>query len=271
MKKEKLKVGFYGVTGCAGCQLSIIFEGDKLLDVIDMVDIQAWPFVKDFNIEEKFDYIFMEGLVASNDDLKTLKKLRKNSKFLVALGTCAHTGCIPAYRHFSLKENYAHLLYKKDKNIQDIQPSPLNEHVKVDYIIPGCPPDKKEILKFLEDISNNKKPVMYDQAVCIECRKNNPVCLLKLGIPCLGPITRGGCNAVCINGGLECWGCRGPKPNAQVQGLINTLLKQGHSKKFIKDRIHTFMGKTIPEIKKSKVEDIKPCKMDKENVKDNKN
>jgi len=265
--KKKLKRGFYVITGCAGCQLSIIFEGNELLNIINLVEIQAWPFIKDLNLEEKFDYIFLEGLVASNDDLNVLKKLRKNTKFLVALGTCAHTGCVPAYRNFTNKQNYAHLLYKKEKNIQDIQPSPLEEHVKVDYVIPGCPPDKKELLQFIKDIVNNKKPKMYDQAVCIECRKNNPVCLLKLNLPCLGPITRGGCNSICVNGGLECWGCRGPKPNAQIEGMINTLLKQGHDKKFIMDRLHTFMGKTIPEVKKHKVEEIKPCVMENEKEK----
>jgi sulfhydrogenase subunit delta len=250
---KKLNVGFFGITGCAGCQLSIIFESE-LLKIAKLINIKAWPFIKEKNYNEKFDFVFLEGLVASKDDLKVLKKLRKNTKYLVAFGACAHTGCIPAYRHFSLKKNYAHLLHKKNKNIQDVQPSPLSEHVKVDYIIPGCPPDKKEILNFIKDVTKGKNPKLYKESVCVECRKNNPVCLLKLGIPCIGPITRGGCNSICINGGLECWGCRGPKDNPQVEGMINTLLKQGHNKKFIRERLLTFSGKIIkiPKIKKYK-------------------
>ena len=64
MKKRKLKVGFYGLTGCAGCQLSIIFEGDELLNILGMIEIQAWPFIKEINLEEKYDAILIhsEGL-----------------------------------------------------------------------------------------------------------------------------------------------------------------------------------------------------------------
>ena len=54
-------------------------------------------------MDEDFDYIFMEGLVADKGDLETLQKLRKNCKFLVSLGACAATGCVPAYRQFTLK------------------------------------------------------------------------------------------------------------------------------------------------------------------------
>jgi len=137
---EKLKVGFYGITGCAGCLLSVVFNEDELLDIAGLIDITAFPFVKEKNIEDDFDIVFLEGLVASNDDLETVKKLREKTKILVALGACAHTGCIPAYRQFTLKENYAHLLYSKVKKIQDVTPIGIDAYVKVDYTIPGCPP-----------------------------------------------------------------------------------------------------------------------------------
>ena len=115
---EKLRIGVYGITGCAGCQLSIIFNEDELLDLVELVELKAFPFIKEVNIEDEFDYLFLEGLVASESDLETVKKLREKTKVLIALGSCAATGCVPAYRHFTLKENYAHLLYKK--------PMPLN-------------------------------------------------------------------------------------------------------------------------------------------------
>src|SRR3989338_2684837 len=107
-RKEKLKIGFYGITGCAGCLLSVIFNEDEILNLVETVELKAFPFVKEINPNEKFDYLFMEGLVADNEDLAILTKLRGNSQFLVALGACACTGCIPAYRHYTLKENYDH-------------------------------------------------------------------------------------------------------------------------------------------------------------------
>ncbi|MBU0953448.1 MAG: hypothetical protein KKA90_03450 [Nanoarchaeota archaeon] len=246
----KLKVGFYGITGCAGCQLSVIFQEDDLLDLLELVEIRAWPFIKDVNDDETFDYVFMEGLVATNEDKERLLKIRKNTKILIALGACAHTGCVPAYRHFTLQKNYAHLLYEKNKNISDVQPSPIDSFVQVDYVIPGCPPSKQEIRTFLKTVVLGNIPKSYDNPVCTECKLHNNGCLLEVKKPCLGPITRGGCNAICINGGLECWGCRGPTDDANLPVMVTILRKQGHGLKFIKDRLVTFAGTKMPAVRK---------------------
>jgi sulfhydrogenase subunit delta len=241
----KPKVGVYGLTGCAGCQLSIIFNEDDILDLVSLIDLRAWPFIKGVNYDEKFDLVFMEGLVASNNDLEVLKKVRANTKILVALGACAHTGCIPAYRKFTLKEDYEHLLYTKDDIIKDVDPTPIDSHVAVEYTIPGCPPDKKEILTFVKDIVAGRKPKAYNNPVCVECRRNNNDCLLNIGKMCMGPITSGGCHSVCINGKFECWGCRGPSGDANYTAYINLLREKGFKDDFIKTRMKMFAGLKI--------------------------
>jgi sulfhydrogenase subunit delta len=242
---KKAKVGVYGLTGCAGCQLSIIFNEDEILQVISLVDLRAFPFIKEHNPDEEFDLVFMEGLVASNNDLEVLEKVRKKTKVLVALGACAHTGCIPAYRHWTLKEDYEHLLFSKDDIIKDQEPTPIDAHVTVDYTIPGCPPDKHEILTFIKDIIAGKKPKPYNNPVCVECRRHNNDCLLIQGKPCLGPVTAGGCHAVCINGGFECWGCRGPSGDANYKAYVDLLKEKGYSEEFIKTRMKIFAGLKI--------------------------
>jgi sulfhydrogenase subunit delta len=246
-KMSKPKVGIYGLTGCAGCQLSIIFNEDEILDLISLIDLRAFPFIKEKNYDEEFDLVFMEGLVASANDLEVLKKVRSKTKILVALGACAHTGCIPAYRKWTLKENYEHLLYKKDDIIKDEDPSPIENHVKVDFTIPGCPPDKHEILTFIKDVLKGKTPKTYNNPVCVECRRNNNDCLLIVGKPCMGPITAGGCHSICINGGFECWGCRGPSGDANYDAWIEILREQGHDDEFIKTRMKIFAGLKMEE------------------------
>ncbi|RJQ18153.1 NADH:ubiquinone oxidoreductase [Candidatus Woesearchaeota archaeon] len=249
-KKEKLKIGVYGITGCAGCQLSVIFNEDEILDVVSLVDFKAFPFIKEVNLDQEFDYVFIEGLVADQEDLEVLEKIRKNTKFLVSLGACACTGCVPAYRQFSLKENYEHLLYKKVQDLEDIKPTPVDAHVKVDYYIPGCPPDKREIITFIKNVVMGKQPKPYESPVCVECRRNGNQCLLDLGKPCLGPITAGGCNSVCTNGGFECWGCRGPTKDMNLDLMINILKEKGFDEKFIQDRLRTFVGLKLPMLEK---------------------
>jgi sulfhydrogenase subunit delta len=244
-KIKKPKVGFFGLTGCAGCQLSVIFNEDEILSLTKLIDIRAFPFIKEYNKEEKMDYVFVEGLVGSNDDAATVKRLRDNSEFLVALGACAHTGCIPAYRNFTLKENYEHLMYDKRENIRDTDAKPIDAYVKVDLTLPGCPPDKRQILSAIKTILLGNKPHPHTKPVCVECRLNSNDCLLIQGKPCLGPVTSGGCNAVCINGGFECWGCRGSTGDANYPAYVILLRSKGYKDDFIKTRMKIFTGLKI--------------------------
>lgn len=240
--KTKPAIGFFDLTGCQGCQLSLLFNETELLDLISHIDIKAFRFVKGAKDDKQFDVVFVEGLVACQKDLEVLKSLREKSKILVALGACACTGCIPAYRNFIDTSKYAHLVYERIAEAKDVPATPLTEHVKVDYFIPGCPPDKKQIAKFIKDILQGKNPYDYDRPVCFECRLNQNRCLLDDGKMCLGPITRGGCDSVCTNGKLECWGCRGPMPDANLALMSKLLEQKGFAKEHIKQRLRTFAG-----------------------------
>jgi len=215
---------------------------------LELVEIRAFPFIKEMNAAEGFDYVLMEGLVANEEDLETLKRVRQSTKVLVALGACAHTGCVPAYRHFTLPQHFEHLLYAKEGSVRDLEASPIDRWVHVDYTIPGCPPNKAEILGFLKAIVLGKAPLAFSDPVCVECRRRNVVCLLDLGKPCLGPVTRGGCEAVCPKGGLECWGCRGQTDDANLALMVKTLRDKGFSLEFIKARMKTFVGLKAPRV-----------------------
>ncbi len=46
--------------------------------------------------------------------------------------------------------------------------------------------------------------------VCAECPLYGENCLIKKGLPCLGPLTVAGCGAPCTREGSPCIGCRGP-------------------------------------------------------------
>ncbi|MBW2997531.1 hypothetical protein KY349_04290 [Candidatus Woesearchaeota archaeon] len=259
-KKKKPAVGFYDLTGCNGCLLSFLFNEDEVLDIAQHVDIKTFRLIKDVKDEKKFDIVFMEGLVASNNDLEVLKSVRSKTDVLVALGACACTGCVPAYRNFIDTSKYSALVYDRIKELRDLPATPISEHVAVDYYIPGCPPDKKQILTFIKDILLGKNPYDYDKPVCFECRLNENRCLLDDGKMCLGPMTRGGCNSICTNGGLECWGCRGPTPDANTQLMAKLLEEKGFAKDHIRQRMRTFAGLMIEKPPKQKVVKPKPVR-----------
>ncbi len=251
-------VGFYDLTGCNGCLLSFVFNEDELLHLAKHIDIKAFRFVKDRKEDRTLDIAFVEGLVASNDDLEVLKEVRDKSKILVALGACACTGCVPAYRNFIETSKYSSQVYEKIKEIADQPATPINEHVKVDYYLPGCPPDKQQISSFIKDLLLGKNPYDYDRPVCVECRLNENRCLLDDNKMCLGPITRGGCNAICTNGGFECWGCRGSTPDANIPLMVKLLEQKGYTKDHIRKRMRTFVGM---QMEKPILKTVKPRKI----------
>ena len=117
----------------------------------------------------------------------------------------------------------------------------LDQTVEVDYYLPGCPPPVKLILAAVEAIANNKLPAKGSvlaplRSVCDECprkKENKRIskiyrvhekapeperCLLEQGIICIGPATRSGCGAQCLNVDMPCTGCGGPCPNSPEQG-----------------------------------------------------
>ncbi len=120
----------------------------------------------------------------------------------------------------------------------------LNQVVDIDYYIPGCPPTpqliKDAIVMAVEDRLPPKGSVLADRkALCDTCprRDTRPEklrvkafkrlhqtdwdpskCFLNQGLICLGPATRGGCMARCINANMPCRGCFGPTDRVRDQG-----------------------------------------------------
>jgi len=105
VKKKKLKVGIFGITGCMGCQLNILYQKD-LMAILESVNLAAFPVGKEKNLEDNdFDIIFLEGVVVSEKDLEELKKIRNMTKKLIAIGACATHGCVPAIKNFINNKN----------------------------------------------------------------------------------------------------------------------------------------------------------------------
>ncbi|MDH3324461.1 MAG: NADH:ubiquinone oxidoreductase, partial [Candidatus Peregrinibacteria bacterium] len=91
---SKPKIGIYGITGCMGCQLNILYQ-KELMEILEAVDLRAFPVGKEKNIEDDFDIIFLEGVVVCEKDLEEVKELRAKTKIMVAIGSCATDGCVP--------------------------------------------------------------------------------------------------------------------------------------------------------------------------------
>lgn len=244
MNKKKLSVGIFGITGCMGCQLNILYQKD-IMEILEAVDLKAFPVGKEINIEdETFDVIFLEGVVVNEKDLKELKYYRNKCDKLIAIGACATDGCVPAIKNFVNNQNVELSVYQKEEveQMNSLDPRPIDDFVKVDGYIRGCPMDKVEFLNFIKQTLLGKDFKEYHKPICYECNLRERGCLLDEGKECLGPITYGNCSVMCPMSNYPCVGCRGPYEDANFEAFFKLLQSKGVPKDKIFEHINRFAG-----------------------------
>lgn len=243
MKKERPKVGVFSITSCAGCQLSLLFMEDTILQVMEKVDIINFPLLKEENEEGPFDIAFIEGAVVREEEIEYIRKIREKSDIVIALGTCATYGGVPSIRDFGYEKDITEEVYPEPSYLHSVEVSGIGKYIKVDYFLRGCPINKEETVQLLKNILAGKKiPLHTNYPVCVECRARENPCLLQAGKFCLGPVTYGGCKALCPSGGRSCYGCRGPLDDANVDALVSLFRKRGLTNEELKRIFVKFAG-----------------------------
>jgi len=242
-EKPKAKVGIFSLTCCDGCQVALLDLEDDLLEIIGAVDIVAFPLAKGDNREGPYDIAFIEGAVCRKEEIEKIKKIRDQSKLVVALGTCATHGCLPAVKNFNNRKDVEKAVYDDASPYNSIDVSGIDKYIDVDYKLRGCPINNKEFLMVLKDLLQNKRRLTVPETpVCYECRLKGNECLLEKGQRCLGPITYGGCDSVCTSQGIPCYGCRGPTEDANISAIMDLLKDKNFTDEDIKKMFIMYCG-----------------------------
>jgi F420-non-reducing hydrogenase small subunit len=274
----KPKFAMYWAASCGGCEISTLNIGDKILDVDANFDVVFWPVAVDFKYDDLraypdgyIDLCLFNGAIRTSENEEIARLLRQKSKVLVAFGACATMGGIPALANLTTTSaifNAAYLENPSSPNPGKIVPQSsfrmpegeihipdfydfvksLDQVVDIDYSIPGCPPEAKQIWAVLEVVvtaihSGSPLPPKgtilgaNQVAVCEECNLEKHekhiqhfyrpyeitprpgICLLEQGLVCMGPATLGGCGALCPQVGIGCRGCYGALENVEDQGV----------------------------------------------------
>jgi len=205
----KPKIAIFSLTGCEGCSLAILELEDQLLDILQLVEIVNF---REGMTERGWDIDigFVDGAVSTPEDQREVEKFRKHSRALVAIGACACLGGINTLKNHQPAGEYRTYVYgDKAEWFPTMDAQPISAVVKVDYELPGCPMVKEEFLRFVKCMLSGRPFRPTANAVCVECKKKGVLCLYEKGIICLGPLTRGGCDAICPAYGSKCEGCRG--------------------------------------------------------------
>jgi len=236
------RVGFFELSSCEGCQLQIVNNESKLLDFLSLVTVVNFREAMTEKSDE-YDIAFVEGSVTRADEIERLALIRKNAKVLVAFGSCACFGGVTQLKNRFKDPAWVKKQVYGDHPIQTNDTArPLEDFVTVDLKIYGCPVKKEEVEKIVTHVVLGRSIVPPKYPVCMECKANENICLYDLGEPCLGPITRGGCDSWCPNSRSGCWGCRGPAEDANV-GQLQVIMKQyGFTEETLLDRMECFGG-----------------------------
>lgn len=245
---KKPKIGFFSFTSCEGCQFVLLDLGKKFFDFLKKVELVDMSLIEEQPFPEgkiSLDVAFVEGNPITKEEIDILYKIREETKILVVLGNCAALGGIPEIKNYRNKEKTIRYIYKHlDKSIKDIANPEIKEidnFIKVDFVIPGCPINGEEFLLYAKDLIKGKIPTVCQSPVCSECpRRGTKECFLAQKKMCFGLVSLAGCGAVCPRNGLMCRACRGFLKNANLQGLLKVLKSFGFDEEQIKEELEIF-------------------------------
>jgi NAD-reducing hydrogenase small subunit len=166
---KKVKLATVWLDGCSGCHMSFLDIDEALEAVAPKIDLVYGPLVDAQAFPEQVDVTIVEGAVSSQEDLAKIQYIRQRTRLLVALGDCAVTSNVPAMRNSVPVKKILDRVY-----IEGVQHSPgvptdgvpkllkraipVQEAVKVDLHVPGCPPPAKAILFVLSELLEGRMP-----------------------------------------------------------------------------------------------------------------
>jgi coenzyme F420-reducing hydrogenase gamma subunit len=210
--RQRPRLGVFKFASCDGCQLSILNLEDDLLALGQALDIAYFPEASSRMKPGPYDIALVEGSITTPEDASRILALREQAATLITIGACATAGGIQALRNWADVEAFKRAVYPSPQYIQSLRTStPISEHVRVDFELWGCPIDKGQLLRVITDLLAGVRPRISADSVCMECKRRGNVCVLVAkGVPCLGPVTRSGCGAICPSMGRDCYGCFGP-------------------------------------------------------------
>lgn len=255
---------------CSGCEIAILNIGEALVPIItEALEIVHAPVLMDHKyFGQCGEGVTLEipnavvgivtGGVGNHEHLEVLEEMRKKCTVLIALGTCATHGGIPALmngqdRKQSWEEIYQTVTTDPGAAIPTVEvPAPLDriyacdEKVKIDMQLPGCPPNPALIAEVIVSLLEGRPPVLPGKSVCDTCptkregkgavtkvkrfitnaefTPGEPIsemrCLLEQGYMCMGPVTAAGCAKL---GSPSCISARVP-----CRGCFGPVRKDGN-------------------------------------------
>src|ERR1039458_2137110 len=190
---------------CGGCEVTILDIGEPLIDVLKQIQIVHMPVLMDHKLYgqtgegtemeiPEADVGIITGGIRNEENKKLALEMRKKCKTLIALGSCACFGGVPALANQYTTEELMEKVYRgsvsTESNGMPREEIPaltdrvyaIHEVIKVDLSLPGCPTTPEMVLGALMMLLENKPFELLTKSVCDECptiREKKAVSTLK--------------------------------------------------------------------------------------------
>ncbi len=170
---SKVKVAMDWLAACAGCEMSVLDTDERLVQLLEKIELTSTP-ITDLKHPPKEGVTvgILSGTVNNTTNVEVAKEMRERCKVLIALGDCAVFGGIMTMRNFfdtdeALKRAYVEtestvdgIIPQSEELSKPIQARPVNQVVKVDIHLPGCPPSADAIYYVLTELLEGRIPVL---------------------------------------------------------------------------------------------------------------
>lgn len=201
-----------------------------MLELAQQVDLVHFAEAGAVQPDARVDIAFVEGSITTPHDLERIQNIRTNSQYLITIGACATSGGIQALRNGKMQNaDWIASVYASPQFISSLDTSTaIAQHVKVDYELWGCPVTTRQVMQLVRDLLFAVRPKIDADPVCLDCKRAGNVCVLVTrGEPCMGPLTRTGCGALCPQFGRACYACFGPSELVNGHALSQRLTGLG--------------------------------------------
>jgi NAD-reducing hydrogenase small subunit len=165
----RVRVATAWLDGCSGCHMSLLDMDERLVDLAPFIELVYSPLVDRKDFPDEVDLTLVEGAVATDEDVRKIRKIRQHTRVLVSLGDCAVTGNVPSMRNSFPLDAVMARAYVENADLQQQTPTtalprllpritPVHEVVKVDLFVPGCPPPADAIHHVLSEYAAGRLP-----------------------------------------------------------------------------------------------------------------
>lgn len=229
------------LASCGGCEVTILDIGEPLLDLLPKLEFVHMPVLMDYKYYgqtgervalqiPEADVGIITGGIRTEEHEQVAKEMRNKCKTLIAIGSCANFGGIPALGNMYTVQEIFDKVYRGSRSTdpantpnEDIpalkdRVYAVSEVVKVDVQLPGCPTTPELVAEALTCLLEGKPFALGERSVCDDCptkREKKAVvqikrpleqvdftpgegldkvrCFMEQGYLCLGPATKSGC------------------------------------------------------------------------------